>query len=116
VSLKTFQIRITEPAARDLDLIFDFISAENPNAAEQVLNRLTKAIQSLRRSPRRGRQIPELLDLNWSSQRELVVPPYRVLYRIGEKVIWILAIFDSRRQLEDLIFSRVLANPEDSDG
>jgi len=39
---------------------------------------------------------------------ELVVKPYRLAYRVSRDTVKVLALFDGRRDLEDLLFERLL--------
>ena len=55
----------------------------------------------------RGRVVPELARLNLRTYRELVVKPYRVLYRVSRIEVHVLAVFDARRSLEDAILDRL---------
>jgi len=43
--------------------------------------------------------------------RELVVKPYRLVYRIEGDTVTVLAVFDGRRDLEDLLLERLLRTP-----
>jgi hypothetical protein len=40
--------------------------------------------------------------------RELIVKPYRLIYRIEGEVVNVLAVFDGHRDLEDLLLERLL--------
>ena len=75
------RIRWTDPAQTDLFEILDYITRDNPPAAERVERRLVNAVASLAQQPRRGR--PGRVE----GTRELVVPrlPYIVIYRIVER-------------------------------
>jgi hypothetical protein len=41
--------------------------------------------------------------------RELQIPPWRLVYRVYDDKVVVLGIFDSRRNLEDVILSRLLS-------
>lgn len=56
----------------------------------------------------RGRQAPELLDLGLFEYREIVTRPYRLVFRIIDREVVILAILDSRRDLEELLIQRAI--------
>ena len=43
--------------------------------------------------------------------RELVIRPYRLVYRIEGDTVIVLAVFDARRDLEDLLLERLLRSP-----
>jgi len=40
--------------------------------------------------------------------RELIVAPWRLLYRAQEDKIYVLAVLDSRQNIEDILLKRVL--------
>ncbi len=46
--------------------------------------------------PERGRIVPELQEQGISQYRELAISPWRLVYRIAEKEIYVLSLFDSR--------------------
>jgi plasmid stabilization system protein ParE len=75
-------------ATRDLAGIFDYVAADNPSAAADVVRRLQTAIAGLVQFPRRGRKgaFPGTL--------ELMIPgfPYVVAYRLPGDDIEILAV------------------------
>src|SRR4051812_17034588 len=79
------------PSARGqfLDAI-EYITQDNPLAAQRVRVRVEKALTRLLTFPTAGRRIPEFPEL---PHRELVVDPYRIFYRVEAKVIWIVAVW-----------------------
>lgn len=73
-------VRLTDDAARDLEMILDYVSRQNaPSRAEHVLNRIEEAFQALSAFPQRGRYPRELLDLGVREYREVFFKPYRIL-------------------------------------
>jgi len=38
------------------------------------------------------------------------VAPYRIMYRVAEDRVFVLAVFDGRREIEDVLFQRLLQN------
>jgi toxin ParE1/3/4 len=44
-------------------------------------------------------------------RRELVVSPYRLVYRVGSDAMVVLAVFDGRRDLEDVLVDRLRRSP-----
>ncbi len=107
--MKVSKIFWTETAARDLEAIVDFISTERPQTALQVLKKIRLKAGALRISPRRGRLLPELAHLKGLPFRELVEPPWRIIYRIHANAVQILSVLDGRRDLEDLLYDRLTA-------
>ena len=43
--------------------------------------------------------------------RELIVRPWRIIYRVSTKRVLVLAVLDGRRDLEGLLLSRLLRRP-----
>lgn len=87
----------TRPAARDLDLIGDYIARENPVAAERIVRLISARVQDLVAHPRLGRpgRVP--------NTRELVITSTRfiIAYRVGNEAVEILAVFHGARKWPD---------------
>lgn len=95
-------------ARRDLESIFDYLADRSPQAALATLDRLERKAKSLAALVDRGRVVPELARLHVREYRELIVPPYRLIYRaLGVDVV-VLAVFDARRSLEDVLLDRLI--------
>lgn len=106
---EVFDITWARTAVRDLDEILDYLAAERgADQALQLYEALRHAIASLTTMPRRCRQVPELLDLGLFEYREIVTRPYRLVFRIIDREVVILAILDSRRDLEELLIQRAI--------
>jgi toxin ParE1/3/4 len=100
-----------EAAVRDLEELAAFIATDSPVNAEHLLRRLWVNAESLRRNPNQGRLVPELLRFGMRTWRELVVRPYRLVYRVGSDAVVVLAVFDGRRDLEDVLLDRLVRSP-----
>lgn len=105
---RRFQVTWAQTALRDAEEILDFLRAESPAAARKLLARLRRKAATLETLPHRGRRLPELEDLHLPDFREVQEPPYRMIYRIDDEDITVLAVLDSRRQLEDLLLLRLI--------
>jgi len=100
----------TEAAAQDLIEIVSFVAGDSLANARRLLVRLRSKADSLERSPRRGRVVRELASTGGRAWRELVVKPYRIVYRIRKEIVLVGAVVDSRRDLEDLLLERLTRN------
>jgi len=99
----------TRTAVRDLDEILEYIAAERGvDQALRLYETLRHNIASLVAMPRRCRQVPELHDIGLLEYREIIERPYRLVFRIADQEIVILAILDSRRNLEELLIQRAI--------
>jgi len=97
----------TEAATHDLVAIVSFITRKTPANARRLLLRLRSRADSLERSPQRGRVVPELASSGSRAWRELIVKPYRIVYRIRDDAVLVGAVIDGRRDLEELLLERL---------
>jgi len=94
------RLRWTLQAADDLAAIKEFIGRDSAIYARQVVERLYEAVSELSAFPDIGRIVPER---GQSDIREILRPPYRIVYRRGDEIIEILTIHHSSRVFpEDL--------------
>ncbi len=105
---KSFEILWAAVAEKDLLGIVDFIADDDPGTALEILNKIKAGTAKLDHSPRRGRVVPELLKQGISRYREIVIKPWRVIYRIEEKKGYVVSVIDGRRNVEDVLLARLL--------
>ncbi|HRK30281.1 MAG TPA: type II toxin-antitoxin system RelE/ParE family toxin [Tepidisphaeraceae bacterium] len=89
--MRSRRIAFTPEARCDLDRIADFIAARSPLNADRFLAKLEQEILAL---PDYGASValaPEASEFSFKL-RQIVVHPYRVLFRVNENVIEILHI------------------------
>lgn len=104
-----FPVLLTASAVQDLEEIFDFIrTMDGPGKAEHVLHRIEKTLESLTGNPRRGTYPRELLDLGIREYREVFFKPYRIIYRVLDKRVYVMLIADGRRDMQSLLQRRLL--------
>jgi addiction module RelE/StbE family toxin len=105
---RSFRVQWAEAAVRDLEELISYIAADSPLNAERILDKLEKRAQTLESTPVRGRVVPELAHFGIRNWRELIVKPYRIIYRIDEDTVNVLAVLDGRRDLQDLLLERLI--------
>ena len=103
-----YQVLWTRVAENDLREIVEYIAIDSPRNALDILNKIKKKASSLHSLPERGRIVPELQDQGISHYRELIIPPWRLIYRIEEHKIFVLSLLDSRQNVEDLLLKRLI--------
>jgi toxin ParE1/3/4 len=97
----------SEAADEDMLTIADDIAASlGLEAALSVDERLDTAIESLAELSDPGRVVPELRARGTTIYRELIVLRYRLIYRVAEREVWIVAVLDHRRDLDTLLRER----------
>ncbi len=57
--------------------------------------------------PERCRIVPELKEQGILQYRELIVKPWRIIFRIAEKKVYALSVLDSRRNIEEILLERL---------
>lgn len=111
MSRRVYRVEWAEVARRDLLGIVAYLAVRNPDAAVSTLDRLERRAAALGKTPRRGRVVPELERLQLREYRELVVSPYRLIYRVADPRVLVLGVLDSRRNLEDVLLDRLVGEP-----
>lgn len=102
------EVRWAWHAALDLQSIAAFVAQRAPMDARKLLKRLRDRAATLRDMPERGRVVPELARLGVFGLRELVVRPYRILYRHEAGQVSVVAVIDGRRDLMEVLHERLL--------
>lgn len=82
----------------DLEAIRAHISYDSALYAGLMVSRLVAAPSRLLQFPESGRVVPEF---NQPELRELIVPPYRLVYRLRGEVIEIATVFHAARMFPD---------------
>jgi toxin ParE1/3/4 len=95
-------------AQRDLEAIVDYIAEQQPTTALGVFDRLQARASHLASQTLRGRRVPELRDLGVESHREIIEAPWRIIYRPAGDRVYIIAVFDTRRDLQSVLMERLL--------
>jgi toxin ParE1/3/4 len=109
MSSQSYRVEWTAVARRDLTEIVAYLEAESPQAALQALESIEQAAASLESMPDRGRLIPEVQRFAVRHYRELIIQPHRLVYRVRGEVVYMLGVFDGRRNLEDVLLGRLLS-------
>lgn len=104
---KSYRVLWTKVAQRDLEEIILHIAKEHPQTALKMFRIFRAKAACLKRIPHRGRRIPELASIKGLAIRELIITPWRLFYIIETKTVYVLALFDSRRDLETILFERL---------
>ncbi len=105
-----FAVFLTRDAARDLDELYDYIAGHDAHQeAVYVLEQIEKAFSRLAKFPERGAYPKELLAIGIREYREVFFKPYRIIYRVIDKNVYVLLIADGRRDMQSLLQRRLLA-------
>ena len=103
------QVQITKSAKQDLKGIARWVMLhDSPSKAAELLRQLEEACNSLTSLPLRGHKLPEQEIIAYSDCLEIHQGPYRIIYHCKEKVVYIDAILDGRRDIQAVLSSRTL--------
>ena len=106
---RKYEVLITAGAERDLESIYDYIAEFDCKAnADYVLDRLLEIVESLSAFPERGAYPRELVALGIRDYRQTAFKPYRVIYRVMGRKVYIYVIADGRRDMQSLLARRLL--------
>ncbi len=105
----SYQVVWANIAEKDLQGIVSYIAQDSVSQALHILHTIKKSASSLYHTPTRGRIVPELHEQGIVQYRELVVSPWRIVYRISRQSVLVVSVFDSRRNIEDILLKRLLA-------
>jgi len=105
---KKYQVIWADIAQRDLKQIIDYIAVDSPDNALQILKKIRQKASNLYTLPDRGRIVPELKDQGIHIYREIIVSPWRIIYRTSDTTVFILSVIDSRRDVEDILLDRFI--------
>ncbi len=108
---KRFEVIWSKGSEKDLVDIVEYIASESPSRAIEVFEEIKDKASGLYLFPERGRVVPELQQQGITLYRELIVPPWRIIYRISEKTVYVLSMLDSRQNVEDILLYRLVSSP-----
>lgn len=106
--MSRYTVEWAEVAEQDLVRIVEYIAIDSVVDALRSLDRVKQQAETLEEYPERGRVVPELASQGIYNYREKIVPPWRLIYRIADKRVYVLAVVDSRRNLEDVLLERLV--------
>lgn len=104
-----FEVELTQGAEDDLEAIHAYLAEHrSADAAESLLNAFLEKISTLERYPERGSIPKELEALGVRDFRQILLDPYRLIYRVTARKVVILVIADGRRDMQALLERRLL--------
>jgi toxin ParE1/3/4 len=88
------KIRWAPLAADLLEEAVEYIAKDSPDAARRLASAVVAAAESLAELSERGRIVPELGDRRY---RELLIGSYRLVYRVSDEAVNIVAVVHGAR-------------------
>jgi len=104
-----YKVFLTRDAERDLEALYEFVfEHDSPSSAERLLGTLENTLEKLADFPERGNHPKELSPLGMTDYREVFFKPYRIIYRVLRKKVYVYLIVDGRRDMRALLQRRLL--------
>ncbi|NCD35424.1 MAG: type II toxin-antitoxin system RelE/ParE family toxin [Spartobacteria bacterium] len=103
-----YQVTWAAVAKNDLKTIIEYIATDSPDDALRLLKKIRQKANDLCTIPDRGRIVPELKNNGIHTYRELIIHPWRILYRTSKTKVFVLSVIDSRRNVEDILLDRLV--------
>lgn len=99
----------SQDASDDLIDIVTYIKEKSgKNIANEIYQRIINHVEKIDIFPEGGRVIPELISIGVIDIREIIENPWRIFYRITSKEIQIISVIDGRRNVEEILFRKVI--------
>jgi toxin ParE1/3/4 len=102
-------VALTAGAEGDLDgICADLEQQRGSDSGEQWLDEFEAAIESLGTLPDRGPVPPKLAAIGIKEFRQRQFKPFRIIYRVMEKRVFILVVAHCSRDFQSLLQERLL--------
>jgi plasmid stabilization system protein ParE len=106
--MKYYEVIWTNNAEFDLESIIEYIKLDSINIAKNIFFEIKEECQKLYYFPERKRIVPELQQIGITKYRELIYKRWRIIFKIKKDKVFILLVVDSSRNIEDILFQRLL--------
>ena len=104
-----YQVYLSADAGNDLFDIWNYVAHnDSPEKADHLLRELQSTCFTLEEFPDRGHVPPELERVHVREYLEIHWKPYRIIYRIHDKRVFIHCILDGRRNMLELLIERAI--------
>ena len=107
--ISEYYVSWAQTAETDLINIVEYIAPDSPRNALGIFNKIKQKATDLTSFPEKGRVVPELQAQGINQYRELIISPWRLIYRISNKNVYVLSVIDSRQNVEDILLSRFIS-------
>lgn len=88
------RVQWTATAVGHLESIHEYVAQTSPYYADLLRARIMGRVVQISAFPESGRTVPER---ERPDIREVIEPPYRIIYRVTTEVAFVLAVIHSRR-------------------
>ena len=96
-------------AGTDLLKIVSYIKEHSGTIiAQSIYDRIKARVTPLKDFPGTGRPVPEVVKIGVTDIQQISEKPLKIYYKVFEKTINIVSVIDSRRNLEEVLYEKVM--------
>jgi len=106
--IKKYEVLWTGNAIFDVEQIVEYIKLDSVPIAKKIFSELREKSNTLYYFPNKGKVVPELQSIGIIKYRELIHKRWKIIYKIQESKVYILAVLDSAQDLESILFQRLI--------
>lgn len=101
---------VFDPLAKlDLKEIFLYVAVnDSVQSANKLLDALEEICYKLEKYPDRGHIPPELRTTGIKSYLEIHYKPYRIIYEIENKLVYVHSVIDGKKNIQEILSNRFL--------
>ena len=106
--MKNFEVIWTKNAQFNLESIIEYIKTDSVKISKKIFFEIKEECANLHYFPERKRIVPELQQIGILKYREIIHERWRIIFKIDNTKVYVLLVVDSRRNLEDILFQRLI--------
>ncbi len=107
--MKTCQVVLAPDFIADLFELYQYVALrDGKERARALVKKLEKAARRLENFPDRGHALPELAPMGIQDVQEITNGPYRIIFKVLDDAVHVLACIDGRRDVEQVLIRRSL--------
>ena len=104
-----YKVNIDPQAKADMREIFLYVSINDSlESANKLLDKIEERCYKLEKFPEWGHIPEELRNIGIKRYLEIHYKPYRIIYEIKRHIIYIHAVLDGRRNIQEILSNRIL--------
>lgn len=104
-----YKVNLISAAESDLLEIYKYVfTNDSEEKADYLYEKLYTTCKRLENYAHRGHIPPELKEFGVDDFLEIHFKPYRIIYRIVKKEVFVYSILDGRRNIQKLLHERLL--------
>lgn len=91
-----------------MDIYLYVAEHDSISRADALLDALEEKCASLSENPARGHVVAELKRVHVEGFREVHYKPFRIIFQISDKSVYMHAVLDGRRELQEILERRIM--------